>query len=171
MEARIIEFLKEKLSTLKAKRSTLRSQCDLCSNEPPYCCVILQSPNGALLMESRGAKASVAANKLVCFGGKRELGENPNLCIRRECKEEMNFVPKSMTRSTDLFVDGKLIAYFYIAAAPTPSEFDSLVFEETRGNTGVWVTDIEDAHISPWHKEVLKAWKKGLRRADFSSQD
>jgi 8-oxo-dGTP pyrophosphatase MutT (NUDIX family) len=59
-------------------------------------------------MESRSAKASVAANKLVCFGGKRELGENPNLCIRRECKEEMNFVPKSMTRSTDLFVDGKV---------------------------------------------------------------
>ena len=62
----------------------------LSPDHPPYCCCILHEPStGALLLEERGAEASVAAGKLTCFGGKREAQEAPLECIRRELREEL----------------------------------------------------------------------------------
>ena len=44
--------------------------------------------DGKIFVENR-IKASIA-NKKLCFGGKREVGETPMDCIKRECKEELN---------------------------------------------------------------------------------
>ena len=67
----------------------------------------------------------------------------------------------------DLYVDGKLIAWFY--TAPAPARDAKFVYEEGRG--GVWLHPDRDeevwSRVSPWHAVVLDAWKRGERRADF----
>ncbi|CAK0792722.1 unnamed protein product, partial [Prorocentrum cordatum] len=91
---------------------------------PPYCCAILatEAPScGAgpsLLLEHRSQSAEVAAGQLTCFGGKREPGEAPLDCVRRECREELGW-------------EGELVAWFFLGAAPP--EGAPLTFEEGRG--------------------------------------
>ncbi|CAK0792724.1 unnamed protein product, partial [Prorocentrum cordatum] len=76
---------------------------------PPYCCAILatEAPScGAgpsLLLEHRSQSAEVAAGQLTCFGGKREPGEAPLDCVRRECREELGWEAGSLTRVVDLY--------------------------------------------------------------------
>ena len=120
-------------------------------------------------MEDRPASAKVAAGSLTCFGGKRELDEDPLDCIRREVHEELGLsLGDDVRRVVDLFVDERLIAYFY--EAPAPGRDAILVFEP--GRNGVWL-DLDDtaqaARVSPWHQVVLEAWRDGRVRADFVS--
>jgi hypothetical protein len=63
-------------------------------------------------------------------------------------------------------VNGKLIAWFFEAAAPPrdlPLQFEA-------GRHGVWVP-VEDLaalpRLSAWHDVVLRAWREGSSRADF----
>lgn len=157
---------------------------------PPYCCCILQEqPSGCILLEERDANAAVAAGKLTCFGGKREPGEDALACIQRELREELGYVtsPTSradvkvgcvesagLRRAVDLYVDSKLIAWFFVADAPARDA--PIVYEDGRG--GVWLhpgaidasgDDPLWLRVSPWHRVVLQAWKRGERRADFTS--
>jgi len=172
---------------------------------PAYCCCILhERASGCILLEQRSSEAAVAAGKLTCFGGKREVGEEPLACIRRELDEELgplwaaglrkrprdsptacaatSTIP-SLRRAVDLYVDGVLIAWFFEADAPARDA--ELRFEE--GRTGRWLdaqivdrdsNDPLDAAqsvsqaeqldlISPWHLSVLRAWRRGERRADY----
>lgn len=142
------------------------------SPQPKYVCVILhREADDHLLFESRGADAVNAANKLTCFGGKIEVAETPLQAILRECREELDWVPPSsaLTRCVDLYVDGKLIAYFYFTKAP-PADAH-LKFEESRGRKGVWVPrrDVEspEVNVSPWHVCVMQAWRRGEAKAMF----
>lgn len=133
---------------------------------PPYCCVILKGEGhreGQIFVEQRGGDAKVAPKKMTCFGGKREQGELPGECIRRECHEELQWVPRGdMVRVCDFYVDGELIAWFYESQGP--KEDDEIVFEP--GRQGVWV-DPNDDRISPWHAAALEARQNNLPRADF----
>ena len=165
---------------------------------PPYCCCILtRGADGDLLLEQRDGTAAVAAGKLTCFGGKRESAEPPLACIQRELREELGYDPMGAAaaasaslddggidadddgatygfrRAVDLYVDGKLIAWFFEAAAPGRNA--PLVYE--KGRSGVWlrrggIGDDVDAVwrlVSPWHQVVLEAWVRGERRADYIS--
>ena len=101
------------------------------STQPKYVCVILhREGDDHLLLESRGADAVSAAGKLTCFGGKIETGETPLQAILRECHEELGWAPRSsdLTRCVDLYVDDRLIAYFYLTKAPSADV--CLKFEE-----------------------------------------
>jgi 8-oxo-dGTP diphosphatase len=168
---------------------------------PPYCCAILREPGDAVFMERRSADAKVAGGHLTCFGGKRDGDESPLDCIARELTEELGEawarpaasrkrsrpafaasgaaaeVERALQfrRAVDLYVDGKLIAWFFEAEAPARDA--PLTFEA--GRTGVWITAAEleerlghgdrssEAPLSPWHACVLRAWRNGERRADF----
>eukprot|EP00928_Gymnodinium_smaydae_P080223 TRINITY_DN63972_c0_g1_i1.p1 TRINITY_DN63972_c0_g1~~TRINITY_DN63972_c0_g1_i1.p1 ORF type:complete len:379 (+),score=72.49 TRINITY_DN63972_c0_g1_i1:45-1139(+) len=163
---------------------------------PPYCCCILREySSDDILLEARDDTAAVATGKLTCFGGKREKGEAALACIQRELLEELGYNPmlsnsnvgdpgsdsrvqiapsggwEGLRRAVDLYVDGKLIAWFFEAAAPARDA--KLVYE--KGRSGVWLRNgtigrDEDAtwqRVSPWHRVVLEAWKRGERRADF----
>lgn len=130
---------------------------------PPHCCSILTGEGDMIFVEQRGGDAKVAASKLTCFGGKREPGELPGDCIRRECSEELAWLPRGkMVRVCDLYVDGEIMAWFYEAQGPQHD--DELEFEPRR--RGVWVTP-DDPNISAWHACVLEARQQGLNRADY----
>jgi 8-oxo-dGTP pyrophosphatase MutT (NUDIX family) len=183
---------------------------------PPYCCAILhEESSGAIFLERRGRNAAVAAGQLTCFGGKRDSAEPALDCIRRELIEELGpswwwpaagappckrgrasedgdaptppSPPPSLRRATDLYVDGKLIAWFFEAAAPRRDA--PLTFEEGRSGTWLehaeWTAALEAeqamaghltaaaadaaACLSPWHACVLRAWRAGQRRADYTT--
>eukprot|EP00750_Incisomonas_marina_P018062 INCI2693.3.p1 GENE.INCI2693.3~~INCI2693.3.p1 ORF type:complete len:215 (-),score=24.42 INCI2693.3:439-1083(-) len=144
---------------------------------PPYCCVILPSPSFArkgvsgpvlFFVEARGLDATKAAGQLTCFGGKREEGEDPLECIQRECHEEMGWVPPGIRRAVDLYVDGALIAFFYVAPGPTLEQEKKLVFESSRGRKGVW-SEAFATNMSPWHVCALSAFLQGEASCNFVS--
>ena len=137
---------------------------------PPYVCAILRdAETGELLVEQRPHQAGLAAaGKLTCFGGKREADEAPMDCLLRELREELGGWEPMETprRVVDLYVEGALIAWFYLAAAP--SHRSELTFE--RGRDGVWyrlAELLEKPTLSEWHAVVLRAFRDGHARADF----
>ncbi|KAG8470347.1 hypothetical protein KFE25_008768 [Diacronema lutheri] len=136
---------------------------------PQYCCVILvrhTTPTDFpdFLVEQRPAAASVAGGQLTCFGGKREQGEEPLAALLRECEEELGWAPPDVVRACDLFVNGELVAWFYLAAAPPPGT--PLRFES--GVEAIWATSVTDPRLSPWHAAVLQAWSRGEQRVDLA---
>ena len=139
--------------------------------QPPYVCAILLCPHSrTLLVEQRPSKPDLPASGMItCFGGKVEQGEHPETALYRELREELGgWQPGHMARTVDLFVDGKLIAYFYLGNAPDRTI--KLTFEQ--GRTGLWFTLGElllDHRLSGWHASALRAWSAGESRADFSS--
>jgi 8-oxo-dGTP pyrophosphatase MutT (NUDIX family) len=135
---------------------------------PQYVCAILRCVStGCLLLEQRPSDARSAAGQVTCFGGKLEAGEEALEGLLRELREELNWQPdEEPRRAVDLFVDGKLIAWFFEAAAP--SRDLPLKFEE--GRQGVWVPMDELPvlpRLSAWHDVVLQAWRAGSSKADF----
>ena len=144
---------------------------------PPYACAILRcASTGCLLVEERPANARTAAGRLTCFGGKLEPDERAAGCeeaasggLLRELREELGWQPaEELRRAVDLYVDGELIAWFYVAAAPPLDA--QLTFEE--GRRGLWAPTEEllaDPRLSSWHAVVLRAWRAGETRADFAT--
>lgn len=134
---------------------------DESSGRPPYVCVILirstDAGPPALFVEQRPNDSRPAAGQLCCFGGKRKPGEEPLAAILRECEEELGWTPPDVVRAIDLHVNGKLVAFFFMAAAPHPAT--PLRFEP--GVQGIWITSPTDPRLSPWHSAVLQAWSAG----------
>jgi len=64
----------------------------------------------------------------------------------------------------ELYVNGKLVAWFYEAVGPLPRQ--QLFFAS--GRQGIWVQS-SDARLSAWHACVIAACKQGLSRADFDT--
>lgn len=90
---------------------------------PPYCCIILaeeEEGGGAVLMEER-QRATVAAGKLTCFGGKREPQERPLRAVLRECREELSWEPAAPPRrAVDLYVDGAISPELRLSSTRSP---------------------------------------------------
>ena len=137
-----------------------------------------------------GGKREAGEEPLACIERelKEELGsgwaENTvsatTVGNKRKSADQGSAGASRLRRAVDLYVDGQLIAYFFEASAPARDT--ALCFEV--GRTGVWMEghalDVElDAaapeatcpclgtSISPWHACVLRAWRRGERRADF----
>ena len=88
---------------------------DQMPRDPPFLYYFdAENIDGKIFVENR-INASIANKKLCCFGGKREMGETPMDCIKRECKEELKWTPdeKQINMVCDFFVDSVLIARFY----------------------------------------------------------
>lgn len=126
---------------------------------PKYACAILEDAAGRLLLESRPADARLAAGRLTCFGGRREAGETPEECLRRELREELAWEPRKLEKQVELWVAGDLVAWFYHARLDVGLHqlrvapgFEALL---------VSPREISDLPVSPWHAAVLSAWING----------
>eukprot|EP00035_Acanthoeca_spectabilis_P032393 m.18570 g.18570 ORF g.18570 m.18570 type:complete len:159 (-) comp5334_c0_seq1:320-796(-) len=146
---------------------------------PPYCCVILVRPPGEaragkgsipeVFCEVRSAIAAVQPGSLTCFGGKLESEETPAECIARECQEELGWVPDNVAaqRVCDLYVNGKLMAWFFFAHGPRAST--TLTYE--KGTQGRWIHPIDEPLISHWHSEVFQAvFLRSENRVDINDK-
>lgn len=131
---------------------------------PRYCCAILETADGRLLLELRPPTAARAAGRITCFGGTREPGESPEACIRRELCEELGWCPERIEHVLVLRREGRVLAWFYRAEAPP----DEGVIRTEPGYAAVWAhrTELASVDLSPWHRAALEAYASGLRIAD-----
>lgn len=138
-------------------------------NAPPHACAILHDAfSDELLVETRPLSAKVASGKLTCFGGKCEAGESGVQCLLRELEEELGgWQPTEVPRRVvELYVDHRLIAWFYEAKAPLRDA--RIEFESERGIGGDWWRLdqlLVEPRLSRWHAAALRAWREGRPRA------
>lgn len=125
---------------------------------PAYCCAILRDAAGRYLLEQRPLHETAAAGKLVCFGGGREQGEDPDACIRRELVEELGYHDARVERCVVLRSNRRVIAWFYRGAAPEPG---AIVTEA--GVAAVWHAweELAGLPIGDWHAAALRAERDG----------
>lgn len=128
---------------------------------PRYCCAILRDAAGRYLLERRPPDAAAAAGLLTCFGGTRLDGEHPEVCIRRELREELgvDFARARLKLSVRLIaINDEDVAWFYRGVAP---HAEHIVAEP--GVEIVWAASPEQAGcpLSPWHATALAADRNG----------
>jgi 8-oxo-dGTP pyrophosphatase MutT (NUDIX family) len=126
---------------------------------PQYACAILEDPAGRLLLELRPTNARFAPGLITCFGGRREEGESPEDCLRRELMEELGWQPASLEFRVALWVADELIAWFYLGKFDVslnllrvPPGYETLLISPA---------ELSDFPLSPWHAAVLAAWRAG----------
>jgi 8-oxo-dGTP pyrophosphatase MutT (NUDIX family) len=131
---------------------------------PEHCCAIIACDSERLLLELRPAKATYAPDKLACFGGKREPGEDAEQCLRRELREELAWEPVVFEAHVDLWRGERYIARFSTCVLPPTAE--------VRPYTGacavrVPVRCLAALPLTPWHAAVLAAWLDGRQQVDL----
>lgn len=126
---------------------------------PDYCCAILETADGRLLMEWRGPEATRAAGKITFLGGRREPGEGPIAAIFRELREEIGWVPDRLERAVVLEVEGRLTAWFY--QGPFPGSLDDLTPEPGLRPILVGPDELATLPLAPWHRAALEAFRDG----------
>jgi 8-oxo-dGTP pyrophosphatase MutT (NUDIX family) len=130
---------------------------------PNYCCAIIEDQHGWLLLQLRPANARFAPGQLTCFGGRREDGEDPLACIRRELHEELGWCPQELFRRVDLVGHGgRMIAWFYQACLPAGTK---LLPETDHAFVLAPWPALPALPLSNWHRESLAALRMGLRCA------
>jgi len=110
-------------------------------------------------LESRPGDAKLAAGRLTCFGGRREGEETPEECLRRELREELNWVPRTFEKCVELWVAGELVAWFYHALVDIG--IDQLRVARNHQALLVSRQSLSVLPVSPWHAAVLNAWFEG----------
>ncbi len=126
---------------------------------PKYVCAILEDAEGRLLLESRPDDARLAAGRLTCFGGRREAGETPEMCLRRELREELNWEPRAIEKQVELWVAGDLVAWFNHAVLDVG--IDQLRVVQGYKALLVARSELSGLPVSPWHAAALSAWIEG----------
>jgi 8-oxo-dGTP pyrophosphatase MutT (NUDIX family) len=132
---------------------------------PRYACAILEDPQGRLLLEKRPDDARLAAGKLTCFGGRREAGESPEECLRRELREELGWEPRSPKRQVELRVRNELVAWFYHASLDVGPD----QLRVAPGFEAILVPpqSLANYPLRPWHAAVLRAWLAGQTNVEL----
>lgn len=134
---------------------------------PEYVCAILEDSAGHLLLESRPPDARFAAGQLTCFGGRREGGENPEQCLRRELREELNWEPQICEKQVELRVGGQLVAWFYYARLDVA--IDRLQVLPNHQALLVPSSSLQELPLSHWHAVTLKAWLEGRSQVELDT--
>ncbi|HBH52877.1 MAG TPA: hypothetical protein DDY91_13405 [Planctomycetaceae bacterium] len=139
---------------------------DPASPWPDYACAIVLSPDGSIWFEDRPPTARHAAGMLTCFGGRRETGESPVDCLRRELREELDWEPEVLQKMVELWVAQQPMAWFYLASpAVTAGDLNPRVAPARL----VSRHHLAQQPVSPWHRAVLDAWQQGVPRVDWNS--
>ena len=108
---------------------------------PEYACAII-SYGDSWLFEQRDADARFAANKLTCFGGRLEVGEDATTGLLRELQEELSWQPKSLNFACSLKSETRYIADFFTCTLDVDP--NTLRYEAHRH--GVFIPKTETQH-------------------------
>lgn len=135
--------------------------------DPEYACALAQDPRGLWLLQLRPANASVAASQLTCFGGRRELGEDSEWCLRRELLEETDWAPRQLLPSVELWQGPRFIARFYRAVLDVPISR----LRPEAGSVAILAPSqaLPGLPVSPWHARVLEAVLQGRLRVELEA--
>jgi len=131
---------------------------------PQYCFVILHDRvQDRLLLEEltwTELRTDQSGGELACFGGSYNGRGSPKSAVLTKCHEELGWQPAELQRVVDLYVAGRLLAWFYEAPAPGADVSFKL------GADGKWAS-VDEAlsteMVTVWHKQVLMAWRKGQK--------
>lgn len=127
------------------------------ASEPEHCCCVIEDRRGRLLLELRPLDARKAPGLLTCFGGKREAGESPDDCLRRELREELAWEPASFSVACDLVRADRFIARFYRAA----HDGSPILTEPGRIAIAAPWPALPGLPLAPWHRTALTAMSVG----------
>lgn len=87
--------------------------------------ILLVLPDGKVVLQRRDSKAPLAPNKLALFGGHIELGEPPDVAMRRELGEETSLDATSLdirlVNEFGLTSQDGIESHFYTYRAEIPS--------------------------------------------------
>jgi 8-oxo-dGTP diphosphatase len=136
--------------------------------QPEYACAALRDPRGRWLLELRPATSRHAGDRLTCFGGRREPGEDAASCVRRELGEELGWCPERLEAVLELWDDGRFIAAFYCGQLPDPMP----TLRVLPGHVAILVPDqsLAGVPLSPWHGLVIAALRGGRQRVDLAQE-
>jgi|GEM_PF-2961949 len=130
---------------------------------PEYACAVIADLDERLLLELRPAGSLHACNELTCFGGRREAFETAEACLRRELREELDWIPSALKPVCDLIVGDRSIAQFFSCPwHPGPLRTEP-------GHVAVWIPRacLPGVPLSPWHRQVLAAIALGQSRCEL----
>lgn len=110
-------------------------------------------------MERRPKTKRHAGGKLTCFGGSREIGEDPDACARRELLEELGFSVGPLSRCVVLHTP-RGQAWFYRGTGPEPGT----AYAKEPDTCVQWIAaeNVFDADLSSWHAAALRAERDGV---------
>lgn len=128
---------------------------------PEYCCAILVDDQSRFLLQLRPSWSKHAPDKLVCFGGRREQNEDPDQCIARELREELNWCPDELTMTLELWTGEHLRAWFYVAQFDV--ELSTIQTEPGFEAKLISVDRLAEHPLSDWHRTVLEAYLRGAK--------
>lgn len=136
------------------------------SDWPQYCCAVMRSTRGRLLVELRPPASHTSKRRLTCFGGGRERGESPGSCLRRELREELKWDETlidslALTPRVALRSPSRLIAWFYVAGVGLD---EGVMIHPEPGYEPLWMDEGElllDPRLSTWHAAAIEALALG----------
>lgn len=131
---------------------------------PDYACALIEDEHDRLLLELRPAASVHAADQLTCFGGKREADEDAQRCLRRELREELDWVPTAAEPVCDLWQGTRWIARFYRC------RWSPGGLRTEPDHVALWVPwpSLPGLPVSPWHREVLGHIAQGRARCELA---
>ncbi len=135
--------------------------------DPEYACALAQDARGWWLLQLRPADAPVAPAQLTCFGGRRELGEDSEWCLRRELLEETDWTPRQLGAAVELWQGARFVARFYRVALDVPL---ARIHPEA-GSVAILTPTpaLPGLPVSPWHRQVLEAALRGETRVELAT--
>ena len=129
---------------------------------PEHACALLVDGHDRLVLQLRPATARFAADRLGCFGGKCEPGEDARTALARELHEELGWSPPAAHPVVELVRGPRWIATFFAVSFPdVPVRLEPgfhLVRAPWRALPGLPVTS--------WHAAVIAAWRAGHARVE-----
>ncbi len=133
------------------------------STLPDYCCAIISDERGSVLLQLRPPTAVFAPGQLTCFGGRRDVHESVDICLRRELREELAWSPQDLYFACDLWQGPTFIARF-MRCTMLPNT--ALTTEPHFHAIWTPIKELPGLPLSAWHRVVFDAITRGENRAE-----